>query len=371
MAFWKIIFGLLLRRAVGPPLVALSVAVGTLVFFLVPATYSSSAFMVLTTSAKGWTLSQDPTKPNGLSNPLLQFNDGLKTTATILIQSVGAPDVLAELGVKEDGAAEVTVDDGRTNPDILDISGPYIYVHVTSPSAAEARTIVGKVQKRVNDELMKWQKELGAPPVTYITVADVVPPSAPEASYSDKVQLAGVATVLSFVGTFSIVYARTRRRALAARRPLPEPVLWEPEAAGEAAAGEPERRELLRIGREPGSPGKQEQPESRPAPREPARKVPVGEEQPRETAEQKTTARPEPVRHEAARQEKPQQPRESPKEDPKKEDPKEESPVVVVLDDDDTQVFMAVKSYEIPRNRPPGNGDEPAHAGKEGKNWQG
>nr|BFE85739.1 hypothetical protein GCM10020093_083400 [Planobispora longispora] len=239
MAFWKIIFGLLLRRAVGPPLVALSVAVGTLVFFLVPATYSSSAFMVLTTSAKGWTLSQDPTKPNGLSNPLLQFNDGLKTTATILIQSVGAPDVLAELGVKEDGAAEVTVDDGRTNPDILDISGPYIYVHVTSPSAAEARTIVGKVQKRVNDELMKWQKELGAPPVTYITVADVVPPSAPEASYSDKVQLAGVATVLSFVGTFSIVYARTRRRALAARRPLPEPVLWEPEAAGRRRRASP------------------------------------------------------------------------------------------------------------------------------------
>ncbi|MFB9894437.1 hypothetical protein [Planobispora takensis] len=322
----------------GPPLVLLSVLVGALAFLLVPPTYSSSAFMVLTMSAQGSTLSQDPAKPNGLSNPLLEFNDGLKTTSSILIQAVGAPDVLAQLGVPQDGSIEVTIDDGRTNPDILDISGPYIYVKAQGGSAAEVRGLVTKVQKRVVDELTRRQKELRAPPITYITVADVVPPTTPEADSGNKVQLAGLGFALTLAGSMSTAYFLIRRRALRGPQTAPAAAGTPREAAAEDSA-EAESSASSEPSTPPSSP-------SSPV-REPSETGPPEEEPPEESPGR--DAGETPVREPPAAEGRP--------DEEITQERRREVPVPRMLtEDDDTQVFMVVKTYGYPRGRA-GNGD--------------
>ncbi|ACZ83668.1 hypothetical protein [Streptosporangium roseum] len=214
MDFWKAIFGLVKRRLIGPPLAALALAAATLVFFLMPTTYVSTASMVLTTPATGGTLPSDPTKPLGLTNPLLQFSDGLRVTAGILILSMNAPEVAAELGVLPNSTTEITINDGRTNPNLLGIStnGPFVYVEVQSRSAATAQDVVVKAKQRVRRELINRQQALKAPRSTFISIVDVVPSSTPEAKLSGKLTAAGGTLFLVFLVGIGIAYGMTQMR---------------------------------------------------------------------------------------------------------------------------------------------------------------
>src|SRR5215211_3244841 len=98
MRFWKVILELALRKAVILPVLAAAVTLGTVGYFLTPLKYTSSATMVLVTPAFGGTLSQDPTDPTDLTNPMLNFNNNLKTASAILIHAMNTPEVAAELG---------------------------------------------------------------------------------------------------------------------------------------------------------------------------------------------------------------------------------------------------------------------------------
>lgn len=217
MEFWKIILGLAARKLVGPPLVLLSLAVAAASFYFVPVHYTSNVLMVLTTSAKG--AFTDPTKPAGLTNPLLQFSDGLKTTASILIQSMNTPDIKSALGAPVGGTTDLVIDDGRTDPDLLDISGPYIYISVDARTAAQASSVVDKAQTLIRESLDTRQKSLGAPRSTFIMVAGIVPASEPEMELGGKWQAAAVAFVLTLAGTLGIAYAFVRSRMV--KRPVP------------------------------------------------------------------------------------------------------------------------------------------------------
>jgi hypothetical protein len=210
--FWKIVFGLIKRKFVGPPIILLAVSAASVAFFLMPVHYTSGVLMVLTTSTKGPTLSLDPARPDGLSNPLLTFGDGLKTTSAILIQAMNDPDVKAELGAPENSATQITVDDGRTNPSLLDTTGPFVYIAVDARTAAEASTIVGRAQQRVRAELDARQKELGAPKGTFITAADVSPATVPEQVLTGKLQAALAAFLLCAAVGFGVAYARVRSK---------------------------------------------------------------------------------------------------------------------------------------------------------------
>ncbi|WP_143737902.1 hypothetical protein [Microbispora sp. GKU 823] len=212
MELWKILGSLLTRKAVGPPLILLSLLVAVGTFFFVPARYQSSALMVLTTSARGATI--DPSKTFGLQNPLLGFSDGLKTTATILIQAINTPELRHDVGAPKDGPVELTVDDGRTDPDLLDISGPYIYVSVVAPTADEASKTVAAVQARVRRELNDRQVALGAPKSTFVSLNDVVPLSQPERVTSVQWKAAGSAFAVSLLVCFGIAYAVARRKRI-------------------------------------------------------------------------------------------------------------------------------------------------------------
>ncbi len=215
MDFWKGILFLVRKKSVGPPMIVLSIITAGLVYFLLPTVYVSTASMVLTAPATGGTLSQDPTKPGGLTNPLLQFNDGLRTTAGILILAMNAPDVMAELGIADGGPTSLVVNDGRTNPELLGIStnGPFIYVEAESTSAAAARDTTIRAQKRIQAELVERQQALRAPRSTFIWMADVVPPSTPEPKLSATFTAAGGALVVTLLAGFGLAYAVTQTRA--------------------------------------------------------------------------------------------------------------------------------------------------------------
>jgi hypothetical protein len=192
MDFWKTIVNLARRWHVGPPVLVLAIAVASIAFVLVPARYTASATMVLTTPPSGGVLSQDPNRPTGLTNPLLQFGEGLKTTAGILIQVMNTPDVQAGVGVLPGGSTSMTVDNGASNPSLFGVEGPFVYVQSEAASAAEAHDVVVRAQQRARDELVARQKALNAPPSTYIQVVDVVSVTAPETMLGGKWRTAGI-----------------------------------------------------------------------------------------------------------------------------------------------------------------------------------
>lgn len=224
MEFWKAIFGLLRRISIGPPLALLSAVVGVGAYFALPTHYAADVSIVLASPVNGGTVSTDRTK-QGLTNPFLSFNDALKIGASIVILSMNTQDVWTELGAPKDGPTKITIDDGRTNPNVLDISGPYIYIRVVSQSPDRATEVLMTARERVATELHKWQKALGAPPNTYITSTDIVPPARPEADYSTNWQGAIGAAVLCLFAGLSIAYGVERRRVLKQHpaAPVPQP----------------------------------------------------------------------------------------------------------------------------------------------------
>ncbi|MBB2749110.1 UNVERIFIED_ORG: hypothetical protein FHR35_009022 [Microbispora rosea subsp. rosea] len=214
MDFWKSIFTLARRRSVGPPIFALAILVAVIAYLMLPTTYVSSTAMVLTTPTSGGTLSPDPKEAAGLTNPLLQFNDGLRTTAGILILSMNTPEMMTRLGVRPGGPTEITINDGRTNPDLLGIStnGPFVYVEVDSRSPATADATVRKAGQLIRAELAARQRALKAPPSTYIAITDVMPPGTPEAKRTVKWGAAAGGLLAVMVVGFGLAYLVDRQR---------------------------------------------------------------------------------------------------------------------------------------------------------------
>ncbi|MFI7132815.1 hypothetical protein ACIBQ1_44560 [Nonomuraea sp. NPDC050153] len=221
MEFWKAILGLLRRLRIGPPLVLLSILVGAVVYAVIPAHYTTDVSLVLATPVNGGTVPSDKTK-QGLTNPFLSFNDALKTGASIVILSMNTQDVWTQLGAPKNGPTEITIDDGRSNPNVLDINGPYIYIRVDSESPQKATAVLMAARERVATELFKWQKALGAPANTFITSTDIVPPSTPESDHSVNWQGAIGGAVLTLFLGLGIAYGVVTRRAPKQQR-LPEP----------------------------------------------------------------------------------------------------------------------------------------------------
>ncbi|MEV5893125.1 hypothetical protein [Nonomuraea fuscirosea] len=213
----------------GPPVVIAAIGLALAAYFLMPSRYVSTASMVLTVPATGGTLETEPQNRPGLTNPLLQFNDALRTTAGILILATNTPDVYAEIGAPENGPTAVTINDGRTNPDLLGIStnGPFIYVEVESGSPATVREVMRKAQLRVRVELAKRQTALDAPISTHIAIMDVMLPSTPKAAVGDRLTVAAFGGAFGIVGGMGLAYAvqriRSARRATEAD-PSPEPL---------------------------------------------------------------------------------------------------------------------------------------------------
>ncbi|MFD0468227.1 hypothetical protein ACFQ0B_07820 [Nonomuraea thailandensis] len=223
MRFWKAILGLARKKFVGPPVAVAAIGLALAAYFLMPSRYVSTASMVLTVPATGGTLETEPASKPGLTNPLLQFNDALRTTAGILILATNTIDVYKEIGAPESGPTVVTINDGRTNPDLLSIStnGPFIYVEVEGDDPATVREVMRKAQLRVRLELARRQTALDAPISTHIGIMDVMPASGPRAALGDRLLYAAFGGVFGLIAGIGVAYGVQRVR-WARARPEPE-----------------------------------------------------------------------------------------------------------------------------------------------------
>ena len=144
MEFWVTIAGLVRRWRVIVPALLVAVALGAGLYVTTPVTYASSATMILTSTEYGGTQSQDPATPSDLINPMLYFNDSLRTTSAILIEAMHTKDVATQLGAS--GPTTFRLDDGRTNPNLLGLNGPFLYIVGESTSPDDAKGVVQEAQ---------------------------------------------------------------------------------------------------------------------------------------------------------------------------------------------------------------------------------
>jgi uncharacterized protein involved in exopolysaccharide biosynthesis len=227
MEFWITVASLMRRKTVLLPALLVATVMGMGAYAGTPPRYVSSTTMVLTTTAFGGSESLDPNQPTDLTNPLLNFTPSLTTTSAILIQAMGTQDVAAKLGAT--GETRLTVNDGRTNPDLLGLDGPFLYIVGESSSPERAQAVVLGAKSLMEERLRSWQGSLKAPAKTFVSLAVVVPPSAPQPTRSAGTRLGMMAFVFGFITSVAAAYfghtcrVRRRSRALARRSPALRP----------------------------------------------------------------------------------------------------------------------------------------------------
>ncbi|MEV7009733.1 hypothetical protein [Streptosporangium sp. NPDC051022] len=220
MDFWGTITVLFRRWYVVVPAFLLSLAAAVGVYSTVPTTYVSSAVLVLTTPTTGGSLPSDPSRPNGLTNPLLNFDRGLSISASILIAVMSTPDMGTELGVAEGGDTTFKISNGGNNLESL-ATGPYVFIEGESLSPDAAQDIVKRVIARTRIELANRQEAVKAPKATYITSYEAVPPTVPLAQRGRKMRAVaaalgvGIATAIcaAFIAESFTQSRRARREA--------------------------------------------------------------------------------------------------------------------------------------------------------------
>ncbi|WP_326819525.1 hypothetical protein [Streptosporangium sp. NBC_01756] len=215
MDFWGTVLVLLRRWYIVMPTFALSLAVAAGIYSTIPTTYISSAVLILTTPTTGGSLPSNPDVPNGLTNPMLNFDNGLNVSASILIAVMGTPDMAVELGAVEGGDTSYKVTNGGNNLESL-ATGPFLFIEGESASAQGALDIVTRVIARARRELFERQEAVKAPRATYITTYEAVPPTNPAAQRGRKLRAVaaavGVGAVASLCAAFAAEsFARTRR----------------------------------------------------------------------------------------------------------------------------------------------------------------
>ncbi|MFB9477014.1 hypothetical protein ACFFR3_46630 [Nonomuraea salmonea] len=227
MDFWATVTVLFRRWYVTVPAFLLTIAAALGVYAVAPKTFVSTSAIVLTLPVTGGSLPSDPKFPNPSTNPLVTFDQGLNMTSAILIQALNTPKAAAEVGVPPGGDVTLRVTSGGTNPELMPAT-PFIVVTCEAPTAEQAHSIVIKVTALAAKELRARQRQVKAPPATYVSATVVVPPTEPDEKKGSRLRSAVVAGALaSFVSLFAAFAAesfarhrRTRRRARDASAPL-------------------------------------------------------------------------------------------------------------------------------------------------------
>lgn len=212
MDFWKTIGVLLRRWYVAVPVLLVSLGIAGGVFLKVHTQYESTGTMVLTAPTAGATTAIDPAKASGPGNPLLDFEGSLTITTQLLIQSLSSPAVQQQIA-QEGGAGTFQAGDGETG-------GPFVVIVADANSPAQAQLTVSLALKYAQNELDARQKNLNAPPSTYIGTQSVVSPTNATTKIGGKVRAAGVALVAGVVLSLATAYgieswstSRRRKRA--------------------------------------------------------------------------------------------------------------------------------------------------------------
>ncbi|GLX09381.1 hypothetical protein [Microbispora sp. NBRC 16548] len=206
MDFWGTVLVVFRRWFVTLPAFALAVGVTIAVYMSIPVTYTSTTVLVLTTPTTGGSLPSNPKYPNGLTNPLLNFDRGLSMTASILIGALATPETAAALGASPEGDPSYEVNNGSTNPELL-AQTPFVFITGESASPAAARDIVMRVEARARKILAERQEALKAPRATFIRIDRAVPATMPEPQKGRKMRSAAVALALGAAATLVAAFA--------------------------------------------------------------------------------------------------------------------------------------------------------------------
>lgn len=211
MDFWKTIGVLLRRWYVSVPVLVVSLVLGGGVFLKTPTQYEATGTMVLTAPTAGSNVAIDPSKATGPGNPLLDFEGSLTITTQLLIQSLSSPAVQQQIAT-EGGASTFQAGDGETG-------GPFVVIIADGKSPAQAELTVNLALKYAQNELDARQKNLNAPPSTFIGTQSVVSPTTATTKISGKLKTGGIALVGGIVLSLAVAYgieswsSRRRRRA--------------------------------------------------------------------------------------------------------------------------------------------------------------
>jgi len=223
--FWQTVQVVFRRWYITFPAFLGALGVAALVYGSVPTQYVSTSVILLTTPRTGPTERIDAKHPDEITNPLLNFEQGLSLSASMLIQALGSPETVAKLGISPDGGTSYKVTKGSTNPELLE-SGPFVFIEGTSMRPQDAQDIVRRVSAIASQELAARQKQLNAPASTYITLSEVVPATAPEPLKVKKLRATGAAGVLASLAGLAAAFAfedlatRQRLRRSSSRGPL-------------------------------------------------------------------------------------------------------------------------------------------------------
>jgi hypothetical protein len=157
-------------------------------------------------------------KGGGPPNPMLSFSDSLSTDAQLLVQSLNSPTAAAAVA-QQGGTATFVASNGGRN-------GPFIMVTADSLTAGPAATTVALAFKYAGQELAQREKALGAPPISYIILDNVVTPTEPQLKIGGKSRLALSALIMALAATLTVTFlADTYLRRRAGRQVQPLPVV--------------------------------------------------------------------------------------------------------------------------------------------------
>lgn len=201
MDFWGTVRLLIRRWYVVAPALVLSVVLTLLTYSSIPTRYSSSGSLLLTSPASGAKFSEltDPSEVAQV-NPLLAFDGSLVISAQIASQVLNNPATQKELGAGGDSPSTYLANNGESN-------GPIVFVMAESDSAAESEAVVARALDRARQELDNRQRELNAPPSTFINAQVLVAPTEAAPQIGGKIRFAGAAMVVSLLMTLGAAFA--------------------------------------------------------------------------------------------------------------------------------------------------------------------
>jgi uncharacterized protein involved in exopolysaccharide biosynthesis len=206
MDVWQTVKVVFRRWYITFPAFLAAIGIASLVYGSVPTQYVSTSVLLLTTPTAGPTERIETEDPNAITNPLLNFDQGLNLSASILIQTLSTRETAASAGISTEGGTSYEVTNGSTNPELL-VSGPFVVIEGTSITSQQAQDIVRRVAMLANQDLAERQRELNAPTSTYISVNEVVPATTPEALKTSKLRAAGAAGILGVFASLAAAFA--------------------------------------------------------------------------------------------------------------------------------------------------------------------
>lgn len=206
MDFWQTVQVVFRRWYITFPAFLGALGLAGLVYGSVTTQYVSTSVLLLTSPRTGPTQQIGGKPPSEITNPLLNFDRGLSLSATMLIQNLTTPEAAVLLGVPPGGDTWYQVTNGSSNPELLE-SGPFVFIEGTSVKPQDAQDIIRRVSALAAQELAERQTEVNAPPSTYITVNEIVPPTTPEARKTKKLRAAGAAGMLGMFGGLAAGFA--------------------------------------------------------------------------------------------------------------------------------------------------------------------